>query len=222
MALTSLAPDRAMFVTGLCVSLKVAVCREDGVGHRPEWFEQFLADRGTRKPSAHTLKAYRQDFDAIASLVADDRQDLVHLPVAVIDTDAMRSAFAEYARTHEAASIRRCWSTWNAGCTFLFTAELIPANPMPMIGRPKQPKSLPARRHHHRVDAHRVRPLRRDPRGILDPAVLVELERIVHLPVHLRTHRGESDAPDRPPQDRQDATEVARRRGHRTAQLPTR
>ncbi len=42
--------------------------------HRPEWFEQFLADRGTRKPSAHTLKAYRQDFDAIAALLAGDRR----------------------------------------------------------------------------------------------------------------------------------------------------
>ncbi len=82
--------------------------------HRPAWFEQFLADRGIRKPSAHTLKAYRQDFAAIAAiaaLLADDPADLVGLPVAVIGTDAMRSAFAEYARTHEAASIRRCWST---------------------------------------------------------------------------------------------------------------
>ena len=26
---------------------------------RPEWFAAFLADRGTRKPSAHTIKAYR-------------------------------------------------------------------------------------------------------------------------------------------------------------------
>ena len=67
----------------------------------------------------------------------------MRLPLAIIDTDAMRSAFAEYARTHEAASIRRCWSTWNVLCTYLFTAELIAANPMPMIGRPKQPKSLP-------------------------------------------------------------------------------
>ena len=111
--------------------------------HRPEWFEQFLADRGTRKPSAHTLKAYRCDFDAIAALLAEDPADLVRLPRAVIGTEALRSAFAEYARTHEAASIRRCWSTWNVLCTFLFTAELIAANPMPMIGRPKQPKSLP-------------------------------------------------------------------------------
>jgi hypothetical protein len=37
---------------------------------RPVWFAAFLADRGTRKPSVHTMKVYRQDFDAIASLVA--------------------------------------------------------------------------------------------------------------------------------------------------------
>ena len=32
-------------------------------------FAQFLNDRQTRKPSAHTMKAYRQDFLAIATLV---------------------------------------------------------------------------------------------------------------------------------------------------------
>lgn len=37
---------------------------------RPDWFEAFLADRGTRKPSVHTMKAYRQDFDAIATVIA--------------------------------------------------------------------------------------------------------------------------------------------------------
>jgi hypothetical protein len=36
----------------------------------PEWFTAFLRDRETRTPSAHTIKAYRQDFVAIASLVA--------------------------------------------------------------------------------------------------------------------------------------------------------
>ena len=34
----------------------------------PNWFAQFLNDRQTRKPSAHTMKAYRQDFIAIATL----------------------------------------------------------------------------------------------------------------------------------------------------------
>ena len=52
------------------------------------------------------------------------------------------SAFAEYAQTHEAATIRRCWSTWNVLCTYLYTSELIPANPMPMVGRPKRRRRL--------------------------------------------------------------------------------
>jgi site-specific recombinase XerD len=55
----------------------------------------------------------------------------------------MRAAFAAYAATHEPASIRRCWSTWNVLCDFLYTAELIPANPMPFVGRPKAAKTLP-------------------------------------------------------------------------------
>ena len=60
-----------------------------------------------------------------------------------LSKDSPRSAFAAYADSHSAASIRRCWSTWNTLCTFLFTAELLDANPMPLIGRPKVPKSLP-------------------------------------------------------------------------------
>ena len=60
-----------------------------------------------------------------------------------ITKDSMRAAFAAYAATHEPASIRRCWSTWNVLCDFLYTAELIPANPMPFVGRPKAAKTLP-------------------------------------------------------------------------------
>ena len=54
-----------------------------------------------------------------------------------------RTAFARYAETHEAASIQRCWSTWNVLCTYLYTAERIGSNPMPMVGRPKLAKTLP-------------------------------------------------------------------------------
>ena len=111
-------------------------------GARPEWFAAFLADRGTRKPSAHTLKAYRQDFDAIAALIAGG-DDLSGMALGAITIDTLRTAFAQYAETHEAASIQRCWSTWNVLCTFLYTAELIAANPMPMVGRPKLAKTLP-------------------------------------------------------------------------------
>jgi integrase/recombinase XerC len=111
---------------------------------RPEWFAAFLADRGTRKPSAHTLKAYRQDFDAIATLIAGGQtHDISRMALGDITTDAMRTAFAQYAKTHEAATIQRCWSTWNVLCTFLYTCELIPANPMPLVGWPKLAKTLP-------------------------------------------------------------------------------
>src|SRR4029077_17692535 len=101
----------------------------------PEWFSQFLNDRQTRKPSAHTMKAYRQDFIAIAPLVTDG--DPARLVGAGIKKNLVRTAFAGYARDHEAASIRRCWSTWNVLCTFLYTGEVLAANPMQLVGRPK-------------------------------------------------------------------------------------
>ena len=55
----------------------------------------------------------------------------------------MRSAFAAYARDHEAASIRRYWSTWNVLCSFLYKGEQLAANPMQLVGRPKLAKPLP-------------------------------------------------------------------------------
>ena len=49
----------------------------------------------------------------------------------------LRAAFA-----YEPATIQRCWLTWNVLCTFLYTAELIAANPMPLVGRPKLAKTI--------------------------------------------------------------------------------
>jgi integrase/recombinase XerC len=107
----------------------------------PDWFTQFLNDRQTRKPSTHTMKAYRQDFIAIATLVTGGYA--ARLTLADITKESMRTAFAVYARDHEAASIRRCWSTWNVLCTFLYTGERLAANPMQLVGRPKLAKPLP-------------------------------------------------------------------------------
>lgn len=39
----------------------------------PDWFTAFLHDRQTRKPSVHTMKAYRQDFLAIVMAYRDGR-----------------------------------------------------------------------------------------------------------------------------------------------------
>jgi integrase/recombinase XerC len=87
------------------------------------------------------MKAYRQDFIAIATLATGG--DPARLAATDITKDSMRTAFAVYARNHEAASIRRCWSTWNVLCTFLYTGELLAANPMQLVGRPKLAKPLP-------------------------------------------------------------------------------
>ena len=107
----------------------------------PPWFERFLDDRRTRKPSAHTLKAYQQDFTAIATEITGGQP--AEMAVTDITRDSMRAAFAAYAAEHEAASSRRCWSTWNVLCTYLYTGEELAANPMPLVGRPKVEKSLP-------------------------------------------------------------------------------
>jgi integrase/recombinase XerC len=87
------------------------------------------------------MKAYRQDFAAIASVVTNG--DPPSMKVVDITKDSMRPAFAAYAHDHEAASIRRCWSTWNVLCTFLYTGEQLAANPMQLVGRPKLAKALP-------------------------------------------------------------------------------
>ena len=106
----------------------------------PDWFAEFLIDRAPRKPSEHTMKAYRQDFAAVGSVLTAGRPGDIAL--ADITKSTMRSAFAAYASTHEPASIRRCSSTYVL-CDFLDTADLILANPMPFVGRPKATKTLP-------------------------------------------------------------------------------
>lgn len=117
----------------------------------PNWFAGFLSDRQTRKPSAHTIKAYRQDFVSIASLLADGEP--VRMAIPDITKDSMREAFGRYALDHEAATVRRCWSTWNVLCTFLYTNEQLSANPMPLVGRPKLAKTLPRSLPRTAVDA---------------------------------------------------------------------
>ena len=57
------------------------------------------------------MKAYRQDFDAIATLIVGEHEPVAGMPLDVICTDLLRTGFAGYAQTHDAASIQRCWST---------------------------------------------------------------------------------------------------------------
>ena len=109
---------------------------------RPEWFNEFLDARGTSKPSRHTLDAYCRDFDGIATIIVGD-QDVAEMRLADITRDSLRTAFSIFAAGHAAASARRCWSTWNTLCTWLYSSEFIASNPMAMVDRAKADKSLP-------------------------------------------------------------------------------
>lgn len=118
-----------------------------------DWFEEFLVYRSTAKPSPNTLRAYRQDYRIVAETLARTagvRPD--RLTPAVIDKGRMRTAFAEYADTRQPASIRRCWSTWNMLCDFLFAADAIVANPMSSVLRPKAPRTVPKAFHADSVE----------------------------------------------------------------------
>ena len=104
---------------------------------RPEWFAGFLSDRDILKRSAHTMAAYRRDFDAIAEIIVGG-DDVAALRLSDLTKDALKAAFGLFAKNHSAASVRRCWSTWNTLCTYLYSEEeVIAANPMTKVGRPK-------------------------------------------------------------------------------------
>ncbi|MFK3979892.1 tyrosine-type recombinase/integrase [Micromonospora sp. NPDC050397] len=108
--------------------------------------EDFLTARATRKPSPHTLQAYRRDLVAIGRLVADENDPplpLDELPLSAMSARTLRSAFAAFAATRAAASIYRAWSTWNSFFTFLVTDGVVAGNPMPAVDKPAAPIPLP-------------------------------------------------------------------------------
>ena len=85
------------------------------------------------------MKAYRQDFAAVSALLTAGTP--ADIALTDLTKNNMRAAFAAYASTHETASIRPCWSTWNVLCDLLYTNELIPAAktlprslPQPAVG----------------------------------------------------------------------------------------
>lgn len=108
--------------------------------------EDFLTARATRKPSPHTLQAYRRDLLAIASLVAertDPPLPLPTLPLSALTPRTLRAAFARYAAPRAATSISRAWSTWNGFFTFLVAEGHTAGNPMPAIDRPRTTPPTP-------------------------------------------------------------------------------
>src|SRR3954447_5844438 len=98
----------------------------DEHGHLPrvaELIEEFLAARAVRKPSVHTLQAYRRDLGLIVALIGPEPVTLGDLSPRVL-----RSAFARFAGDRAPASVARAWSSWNAFLTFLVTEQVVAGN----------------------------------------------------------------------------------------------
>ncbi|MEU7924325.1 tyrosine-type recombinase/integrase [Micromonospora sp. NPDC049107] len=111
--------------------------------------EEFLTARATRKPSPHTLAAYRRDLFAVANLVSAGNATPLPLDeVSITDLSprVLRAAFARFAAPRAPASVHRAWSTWNSFFTFLVTDGVVAGNPMPAVDRPRavlpEPKPL--------------------------------------------------------------------------------
>lgn len=108
--------------------------------------EDFLSSRATRKPSPHTLAAYRRDLLAIARLIAeapDTPLPLAALPIGALTPRALRAAFARFAAPRAAASVYRAWSTWNSFFAFLVAEGVAAGNPMPAVEKPSVPPPPP-------------------------------------------------------------------------------
>jgi integrase/recombinase XerC len=97
-----------------------------------ELIEEYLGARAVRKPSVHTLQAYRRDLGLIVGLIPGEQ------PVTLSDLSprALRAAFALFARDRAPASIARAWSSWNAFFTFLVTEQIVAGNPMSAVDKP--------------------------------------------------------------------------------------
>ncbi|NJP33966.1 tyrosine-type recombinase/integrase [Micromonospora thermarum] len=108
--------------------------------------EEFLTDRTTRKPSPHTLEAYRRDLRTVAALAAEEATPplpLDALPLHALSPRVLRAAFARFAAPRSAASVHRAWSTWNSFFSFLVADGIVGGNPMPAVGRPRAPLPRP-------------------------------------------------------------------------------
>src|SRR4051794_16131200 len=100
--------------------------------------DEFLTARAVRKPSVHTLDAYRRDLGLIVGLLGPE-------PIILGDLSpkALRGAFAGFAAVRSPASVVRAWSSWNAFFTFLFTEQIVAGNPMSAVDKPRLPGHSP-------------------------------------------------------------------------------
>ncbi|MDT5039326.1 MAG: hypothetical protein QOE51_311 [Actinoplanes sp.] len=99
---------------------------------------EFLGARAVRKPSVHTLAAYRRDLTCVLALLAEGAgRDPDVLPLGDLSPRALRAAFARFAGNRAPASVYRAWSSWNSFFTFLVTDGVVAGNPMSAVDKPR-------------------------------------------------------------------------------------
>ncbi len=115
-----------------------------------EWVARYLQQLAVRKPSPHTVAAYRRDLEGVGRRVADlcgHGNDVEALTLGDLQKQVLRAAFASWAGDHAAASIRRAWSAWNGFFEHLVIEEVVASNPMSAITPPRpdrgKPKAIP-------------------------------------------------------------------------------
>ncbi|BCJ49195.1 integrase [Actinoplanes sp. NBRC 14428] len=99
--------------------------------------EEFLGARAVRKPSEHTLLAYRRDLHAVLRLIGEN------VTLGDLSPRVLRSAFARFAAGRAPASVYRAWSSWNSFFGFLVVDGVVAGNPMPAVGKPRMATPSP-------------------------------------------------------------------------------
>ncbi|MEV8503760.1 tyrosine-type recombinase/integrase [Actinoplanes sp. NPDC051475] len=99
--------------------------------------EEFLAARAVRKPSEHTLLAYRRDLNAVLRVIGEN------VTLRDLSPRALRAAFAQFATGRAPASVYRAWSSWNSFFGFLVVDGVVAGNPMSAVGKPRMATPSP-------------------------------------------------------------------------------
>lgn len=103
-------------------------------------FEEFLGARAIRKPSVHTLAAYRRDLTSILALIAGQCAPAPpsdQIMISALSPRVLRAAFARFAADRAPASVYRAWSSWNSFFTFLVVDAVLAGNPMSAVDKPR-------------------------------------------------------------------------------------
>ena len=102
--------------------------------------EQFLGARAVRKPSEHTLQAYRRDLGSVLALAAEVLDPALppdEVMISALSPRVLRAAFARFAGHRAPASVYRAWSSWNGFFGFLVVDGVLAGNPMSAVDKPR-------------------------------------------------------------------------------------